>query len=47
MGVIVAQAKKSKLLKFHALKEALEGPGELLLNDFSMFDCPSPVQLAV
>lgn len=33
MGGIISQAKKYKLLKFHALKEALEGPNELLLND--------------
>lgn len=33
MGGIIAQARKSKLLNFHALKEALEGPSELILND--------------
>ena len=46
MGGIVTQVKKSKLLNFKPLKEALENPGEFLLSDFSKFDRPPLLHLA-
>lgn len=46
MGGIVTEVKKSKLLNFKPLSEALENPGEFLLSDFSKFDRPLLLHLA-